>query len=177
MFGMDKPKKTQQYDVKSIEEICSATWEPLYRYVYFKVQNRQEAEDITQEAYVRVLSYSHKGASRPENFIAYLKTTALNVIRDRWRKDKRRGTEVDLETINPLEAAVEDLSEESSRRILIENSLKRLGQDQRRVIELRIIKGFSVAQTAGMMDKTASAIRVLQYRALQTLANILEEND
>jgi len=43
------------------------------------------------------------------------------------------------------------------------------------VIELRIIKGFSVAETAKMMQKSDGAIRVLQYRALKTLAKRLEE--
>ena len=53
MTGSKKSKAYKQDDKKSIEEICSQTWESLYRYVYFRVQNRQEAEDITQEAYVK----------------------------------------------------------------------------------------------------------------------------
>ncbi len=169
-------KRTKENHTKSIEEICSATWEPLYRYVYFRVQNRQEAEDITQEAYVKALSYSHKGAAQPENYIAYLKTIALNVLRDRWRKNKRQGVKVDMERINPSEMAVEDPAVASNQRILIQDALKKLGREQQRVLELRIIKGFSVAQTAGMMNKKENAVRVLQYRALQTLADILDEN-
>ncbi len=35
-------------NLKSVEDICEQTWESLYRYVYYKVQNREEAEDITQ---------------------------------------------------------------------------------------------------------------------------------
>lgn len=48
MTGSKKSKANRQNDKKSIEEIYSQTWETLYRYVYFRVQNRQEAEDITQ---------------------------------------------------------------------------------------------------------------------------------
>lgn len=166
MFGMN---------IKSIEEICDKTWEPLYRYVYYRVQNREEAEDITQEAYVKALSSWQRKGAQPENHIAYLKVTALNIIRDRWRKTKRKGDEVNLELINPLKTAVEDPAEESDGRMYIENALNRLGQQQRRVIEFRIIKGFSVAKTADMMGKTQTAVRVMQYRALQTLADILEE--
>lgn len=47
----------EEKDTDAIEEICSLTWKTVYRFIYFKVQNRQEAEDITQETYVRTLSY------------------------------------------------------------------------------------------------------------------------
>lgn len=163
-------------DTRSIEEICSMTWEPVYRYVYYRVRNREEAEDITQETYVRALARWQKKNLWPDNQIAYLKTTALNIIRDRWRKNKRKGVEVDLEAINPMDIAVEDPSTAAGERLIVENALKKLGRQQQRVIELRIIKGFSVAQTASMMGKTEAAVRVMQYRALQTLADIMDED-
>ncbi|WP_243120828.1 hypothetical protein [Pelotomaculum sp. FP] len=51
--GADELQKIREGDFRSIEQICLATWEPLYRFIYFKVQNREEAEDITQETYVK----------------------------------------------------------------------------------------------------------------------------
>lgn len=42
-------KKAREGDLKSIEEICSETWKPLYRFIYWRVQNREEAEEIVQE--------------------------------------------------------------------------------------------------------------------------------
>jgi RNA polymerase sigma-70 factor (ECF subfamily) len=107
----------------------------------------------------------------------YLKATALNVIRDRWRKTKRKGAEINLEAVNPLETAVESPAEAATLRVMIEDALKKLSEDQRRVIELRIIKGFSVSRTAGMMNKKETTVRVIQYRALQALADILETKD
>jgi RNA polymerase sigma-70 factor (ECF subfamily) len=174
MLGRDKPQKN---DKITMEQICNDTWEEVYCYVYFKVQNREEAEDITQEAYAKALSRWQKEDAGSDNHIGYLKTTALNVIRDRWRKTKRRGVEVDLDAINPLETAVEDPMEHSSTKIMINDALNKLGEEQRRVIELRIIRGYSVAQTAGMMDKKEATIRVIQYRALQALADILDNNE
>jgi RNA polymerase sigma-70 factor (ECF subfamily) len=176
MLRMNKPKDTRKHQEKSIEEICSETWEMLYRYVYFKVQNREEAEDITQEAYVKALSRWQQKAIRPDNHVAYLKTTALNVIRDRWRKTKRKGAEVNLEMVNPLEMAAESYVESSNMRMMVKDALSKLAEDQRRVIDLRIIKGFSVARTAEMMGKKEATVRVIQYRALKALADILDEN-
>ena len=177
MTGSKKSKVYMQNENMSIEDICSQTWETLYRYVYFRVQNRQEAEDITQEAYVKVLSQWEQKAARPDRPMEYLKATALNVIRDRWRKTKRKGAEINLEALNPLETAVESPAEAATLRVMIEDALKKLSEDQRRVVELRIIKGFSVSRTADMMDKKESTVRVIQYRALQALADILENKD
>ncbi|MEN6463089.1 MAG: sigma factor, partial [Syntrophomonas sp.] len=73
-------------DLPFIEQICSATWEPLYRFIYFKVQNREEAEDITQETYVKTLTYLQDHKNPGENPLGFLKTVAMNILRDRWRQ-------------------------------------------------------------------------------------------
>lgn len=161
-------------DPKYIEEICSATWEPLYRFIYYKVQNRQEAEDITQETYVKAIAYLQRGKVNPDKYIGFLKTVALNVLRDIWRKNKRRGKVVNIDAINPIENANEDPAECITQRILIENALDLLKSEQRTVIELRILEGYSVAETAKFMGKKEPTIRVMQHRALQSLATILK---
>ncbi|WP_342507502.1 sigma-70 family RNA polymerase sigma factor [Sporosarcina sp. FSL K6-2383] len=158
----------------SVEEICHATWKPLYRFIYYKVQNREEAEEITQETFVKAIPYLRKGKIHPDKYSGFLKTVALNVLRDRWRKKKRRGINVDIETIHPEVSAVGDATEMSVERIIIEKALSQLQKEQQTVIELRIIKGYSVAETAEIMDKTEVNIRVMQHRALQSLAKILK---
>ncbi|WP_202707992.1 RNA polymerase sigma factor [Sporosalibacterium faouarense] len=177
MFKIGSFKKRQDSALNNIEEICLSTWESLYRYIYYKVQNREEAEDITQETYIKALSYIQKKGTNPDSYIAFFKTVALNIIRDRWRKNKRYGPRVNLELINPSKTAVDDPAENSTQRMLIENALKDLTDEQRRVVELRIISGFSVAETANKMEKTEGAIRVLQYRALKKLAQIIEKDN
>lgn len=161
-------------DYESIEKLCSSTWEPLYRYVYYKVQNREEAEDITQETYVKALSYIQKNNITEEIHIGFLKVVALNIIRDRWRRTKRLGTEIDFELLHPKEVAVEDPADMSAERMLIENALNELNDERRMVVELRILKGYSVAETARIIGKKENTIRVIQYRALKDLANILK---
>lgn len=173
MLDEDILKKAQEGDYKSIEEICTRTWEPLYRFIYFKVQNREEAEDITQETYVKALSFLKKGHEKIEKTIAFLKAVSLNVLRDRWRRHKRRGPDIHLEDVSPDYTAIDDVSDEFATRELIKSALERLGIDQRTVIELRIIKGYSVRETARIMDKKEGTIRVLQYRALQNLESVI----
>lgn len=177
MNAVDKLKKAKQGDLKAIEQLCSATWEPLYRYIYYKVQNREEAEDITQESYVKMLKYFHKHQAAQDNFLGLIKTIALNVIRDRWRQKQRRGTEVHYEDINPVEAAESDHQKAVTQRLQLEKAMAELSADQQAILELRIVKGYSAAETAKLVGKTEAAVRTAQHRALQALAQLLEIND
>lgn len=169
--------KVKEGDLRSIEQICLATWEPLYRFIYYKVQNREEAEDITQETYVKTLTYLQAHEPPRENFLGYMKTVALNALRDRWRQKKRRGITVNFEEINPEETAGEDHQNAIAQRLQLENALAKLSSDQRAVIDLRINKGHSVAETAKLIGKTEAAVRTSQYRALQALSQLLDGND
>lgn len=172
----DKEKSIMRLDdEKSIEELCSDTWEPLYRFVYYKVQNREEAEDITQETYIKAISYIQKNNVKIDKVIGFLKTVSLNVLRDKWRKGKRQGTAINLDDINQEEASVDDTVEDMVQRDVIQNALKQLNEEQRTVIELRILKGYSVADTAKQMNKKEPNVRVLQHRALQNLNKILKD--
>ncbi|MGI6425653.1 MAG: RNA polymerase sigma factor [Tepidanaerobacteraceae bacterium] len=177
MITCDDYKKAVDGDLKAIEKICFATWEPLYRFIYYKVQNREEAEDITQETYVKTLNHLKKNKLPQENFLGFMKTVSLNIIRDRWRKKKRRGVLVNFQEINPEETACSAKENDIAQRLLLESALAKLSQEQQTILDLRIIKGYSVAETAKLLGKTEGAVRTAQYRALQALAKIMDETD
>lgn len=155
---------------KQLSLWCNQTWPELYRYIYNRVQNREEAEDVTQETYMKILAkYSY-----PELLsIAYLKTTALNIIRDRWRRKRTSGTQV------PLEEALLAGENEISKVLdstYIEEALRQLPKDQQTVLELRLINSYSRAETAQKMNKSEDAIRGLQYRAIRKLRELMLNN-
>jgi RNA polymerase sigma-70 factor (ECF subfamily) len=172
----DELKKAKQGDRQAIEKICVATWEPIYRLVYFKVQNREEAEDITQETYVKMLSGLKGNAAPRENLLGFLKTVALNILRDRWRQRKRRGVDIDVEAISPENMACDDHQQVVSLRLEIEDAMAKLTDDQRAVVDLRIINGHSVAETAEVLGKSEVAVRTCQHSALQSLAGLLDRD-
>ncbi|OPY59863.1 MAG: RNA polymerase sigma factor SigX [Pelotomaculum sp. PtaU1.Bin065] len=177
MTSVDALEKAKEGDLKSIEQLCLTTWEPLYRYIYYKVQNREEAEDITQEAYVKTLMHLQEREVPQEKFLGFMKTVALNIFRDRLRQKKRWGIRVNIDEINPEETADADHQQTVNRRLQLENDLAKLSEDQRAVIDLRIIQGYSVADTAKRLGKTEAAVRTSQYRALQSLAQIVDSDE
>lgn len=162
-------------DEKFIEELCRDTWEMLYKYVYFKVQNKEEAEDITQETYIKAITYIKKNNIKVDKIMSFLRFVSLNILRDRWRKGKRQGIVINFDEISPEETAISDPIEHMDQRKVIEDALKLLNEDQRTVVDLRILKGYTVAETAKKMNMVESTVRVLQYRALQKLSKLLKQ--
>jgi len=141
--------------------------------VYYKVQNRQEAEDITQETYVKALSHLQKNDTQIEQFTGFLKTVALNILRTDGVRGNA-GYKCEYRSHKPEETAAEDTAEISAQRELIRKALGSLSEEQRMVVELRILKGYSVTETAKIIDKKETTVRVLQYRALKTLLQYLK---
>jgi RNA polymerase sigma-70 factor (ECF subfamily) len=170
-------RKAAQGESRSIEHICLELWEPLYGFIYYRVQNREEAEDITQDTFVRTLTYCQRHNTQPDNIQAFMKMVALNIIRDGWRQKQRQGKLISFEEAKPLETVAADEQKTIAERMQIENALTQLKPDQKAVLDLRILKGYSVAETAKMLGKSAAAVRVTQYRALQALAQMLDEHD
>lgn len=109
-----------------IEKMCENTWKELYRFIYYKVQNRQEAEDITQETYTRAISYLDKNNIKIIEYSSYLKAISMNIIRDQWRSKQMQGRNVNIEEVNPEELAEEDFANTVNDRTMIEAAMEGL---------------------------------------------------
>ena len=159
--------------MNELEKMCLDTWKDLYRFIYYKVQNKEEAEDISQETYMKAIKHMKKKHPTIENQLGYLKVIALNIIRDKWRKEEKFGNILQIEDVNSKHLKSEDFSDGTVNKAWIDEALQSLSLEQRRIIELRIIKGHSVEETAREMNKKEGTIRVIQFRALKILADFL----
>lgn len=169
-------ERAQCGDRDALNELCRREWRPIYALAYSALGNAAEAQDLTQEAFLRALrslpSYRITGAP----FHAYLKTVALNLIRDGWRK--RRHVTVPLDDAQELPAREvgpegQALAPDERRRLLA--ALEALPQDYGTVIRLRLLDGLSAADVARVMGRSPDAIRQLQHRALSALRATLSE--
>ncbi len=182
--------------METMQQSLPLTWMRLYRFIYSRVQNREEAEDLTQEAYAHV--YGAKvgqaggtgdggdagatgGQTAPANVGSdpYLRTVALNLIRDRWRRQRTHGVQIPLEEdlLEGQAGTIGDFEEDGAvQRAWLQELLGRLPDDYRTVLRLRIVEGFSRAETARRMARTPAAIRGLQFRAVQALRDLMVES-
>ncbi len=159
---MDSPTPPFNYE---LESWYKQTVKKLYFFVYSYVSNREEAEDITQEAYYRCLRLN------PESLppYSYLKQTARNLIIDGYRHRS-----VVQEHLPKLQSDEPSSEEDWVEGAVIRELWEKLPPDYQEVLELRIIQGYSRKETAQIMGRSEDSIRGLQYRALQTLRELKE---
>lgn len=140
---------------------------PIYRFLYSRVGNREDAEDLTGETFLK--ASRQLDVSRPDTSIAaWLFTVARTVLADHWRTYYRSGSRLPFDDLlDHPEASTEPPSmqrRESERRI--EVILRSLPPQHRRVLELRFLHGCSVQEIAQALGTTSGNVKVLQHRAL-----------
>lgn len=153
----------------------------IYRFIYARVGNRPDAEDLTAQVFVRAVEQLDTGRP-PGQVAAWLYRVAHNATADYWRSFYRLplvgadhvapGWEPADETARP--ESTEDSDRSSAR---VQALLRRLPDHYRRVLELRFLERMSVAETARAMGITSGNARVLQYRALRRAALVDESTD
>ena len=157
---------TERLREEAMQNWCRQTWPKLYAYIYRRVQNRQEAEDLTQESYLRIFAHFNGEHGQEPPTCGYMRTVALNLIRDRWRRNQTRGTQLPFEESMLLEEREADRLVD---RNWLECCLSELPDDYRQVLQLRIVEGYSRAETARRMKRTEASVRALQFRAVRAL--------
>jgi len=156
------------------------TYQPaLYRFVYLKVGHREEAEDLTHQAFLS--AWEHIGSFKKQGLpiSSWLYRIARNKVTDHYRTTHTTFSLEDVE--RELATSSEDLAKvfDSTQDIhRLQSALRSLHPDQQDVLILRFVEGLSHNETAHALHKNAGTIRVLQYRALQNLKQQLRsEND
>jgi len=168
--------KAQAGNRDALNDLVSFYWHPIYRFVSYKTESIEDAQELTQETFFRACRSLPNYQKTNATFKTYLSHIALNLIRDFWRKKGRSPTLVDFSDYQ--EPVAEDdqpdvLAVTVERRETICNVLQELPNEQRQVVELRIITGLTVKETALAMNKSEAAIKMLQQRALKSLRVLL----
>lgn len=145
----------------------------VFRYLYYRSVTREDAEDLTSEVFVRVVS-SIKG--QKGYFPAWLIRIAKNLLTDYYRK-RGRSRETSLEEIEePFSDSNKD-TKESLHPDDLRKMLDFLTDEQKEVIILRFIEGNTNEEVAKITNKSVGAIKALQFRALTALREILKKEE
>ncbi|WP_422751108.1 ECF subfamily RNA polymerase sigma factor, BldN family [Micromonospora sp. WMMD1219] len=153
----------------------------VFRFVYFRVGNRQLAEDLTSDTFLRALKRIGSFTWQGRDLGAWLVTIARNLVADHFKSGRYR---LEVTTGDVLDADREDRGPEGSpeaavvehiTNVALLTAVKQLNPEQQECIVLRFLQGFSVAETARAMGKNEGAIKALQYRAVRALARLLPD--
>ena len=142
--------------------------EIVYAFIYARVGNRADAEDLTQQVAMKAIPRLRQGA--PASAIrGYLFATARSVLGGFW--STRLGlSEAELHEDLALALPPSPPSEESADTV--QQILAQLSDNYRRVLELRFLHGYSLKEVAAEMNSTVGAIKVMQLRALRAAAKV-----
>jgi RNA polymerase sigma-70 factor (ECF subfamily) len=149
--------------------------DPVYRFIYYRVNDRGLAEDFTSETFLRALRRISTINYQGRDIGAWFMTIARNIVFDHSKSAQYR---LELSTADFLEPNQREPSTESTVLAQLSNerllqAVNRLGEEQKECIVLRFLSGLSVAETAEVMGKNDGAIKALQHRAVQRLASMI----
>lgn len=151
----------------------------VFRYLYARLGQREMAEDLTADVFVRLLQnlprFRVNGARPVASFSAFVYRVAGNLLTDQYRKQKHREHQDIDDQPNLADRRPEPLAQtttaENSRELM--NAMAKLGSEQQAVLRYRFGDEFSVLEVAEIMGKTTGAIKALQHRAIASLRRIL----
>lgn len=148
----------------------------IYRFVYFKVSNHEEAEDITSEVFLKTWHYIQE-RKEVQSFSGLLYRIARNCVIDLYRaKSIKRETplneEIERGDGGAWYRALEITAE--SERVL--GALKKLKQEYREIITLRYVDELELAEISAIMEKGPVAVRVTLHRAIKKIKQILDQD-
>lgn len=154
----------------------------LYRFIYFKIGNREEAEDLCSAVFLKTWNYIVRdGLKDCKTLKALLYKIARNSIIDHYRKNKG-GKTISLDRGNEIAIIDENQNIEKSMDLktdifVLETKLPELKDEYREVIILRFANELSIKEIADILDKPKGGVRVLIFRALRALKEILEKDE
>lgn len=160
-------------DRAALDQLCRGNWLPVYRAVCRWADTPAEAEDLTQEVFLRALQALEDVRDPAILYRAYLLRIARNLVIDRWRARQVAPAAVPYLSDHDLPDAADPgpeettISRDEQRRVLA--AIDRLPDAYSDVLRLRILCGRTAAEVGELTGQTANAIRQLQFRALAAL--------
>lgn len=138
----------------------------VFRLCLAKVSSREEAKDLSQEAFVKVWERLSRGGDRIHNLRAFLFTVARNLIKDYYKR-KKPVLARDLP-----EGAMEDVPVASDAATMSETrmafeAIRGLPADYAQVLTLHLIEGYGVGEIAEMLGERPNTISVRMKRGLE----------
>ena len=166
---MNEDNKIEPMFLKLYEEYADA----IFRHCYFRINNREEATDLTQEVFMKVWRYMANG-EKIDNHRALFYKMANNSVIDYYRRKKP----VSLDSLN--EAGF-DMASNDHQKInnLVEAKqvaqfLNKLEPDYKQALTMRYIDDLSVQEIADILGERENTVSVRIHRGLEKIKNLIE---
>ncbi len=171
-------KKAQNGDGDSFGKIYEIFIERIYRYIYLKVSNKEESEDLTQQVFIKAWNGISDFKFQRNPFSSWLYSIARNTVIDFYRKKKpdfSLDEEIKIDILYEIDINEKLINKEQLNKIM--KKIYQLPEEQKELLILHFIEDLSYDEIAKIMKKTPLNLRVLQHRALNRLKKELENSN
>lgn len=154
----------------------------IYRYVFYRVGNVEDAEDLTARVFARALKHIHNYNDRGVPFTAWLYRIAHNVVAN-FHRDNSRRPSVPLDEVESLREPASQVdhtdedqridSERDRQRLL--RAIRMLPEERQHLVVLKFVEQLQNAEIGQIMNRSEGAIKSLYHRTLLQLREIMNE--
>ncbi len=163
-------------DPEAFGELYERYVDRIYNYIYYRVGNAHDAEDLTARLFYRVLKALPRYVDRGAPFASWLYRIAHNLVAN-FHRDRRRRPSLsidDLPLISNWREAPEQVAEQHDEERTLWQAINALSEDRRELLTMKFGEGLSNAQIGNLMGRTEGAIKSLYHRTLISLREELE---
>jgi RNA polymerase sigma-70 factor (ECF subfamily) len=166
-------------DKKAFVKAYDIYVDDIYRFIYFKVSQKEEAEDITSQVFLKVWNFIQDSKLGEYNSLKpLLYQVARNAVIDYYRKKQNdisldagaKNFDIVDEKQNPAKAMNIDLD-----MGLVTEALNKLKDEYKEVLVLKYLNELETKEIAKILNKSRANVRVLIYRATSALKKVLED--
>jgi RNA polymerase sigma-70 factor (ECF subfamily) len=148
----------------------------IYNYIYYRVGNQHDAEDLTARTFYRALDHINRYVNRGAPFSAWLYRIAHNLVAN-WHRDQSRRKIISLEDIK-LRVQRRDgphqMAEQKEEKDELLVAIRRLPPDRQQLLILKLVEGMSNAEIGEVMGRSEGAIKSLYHRTLLSLREMFD---
>ena len=159
-------KRIVEGDKEALAELYERWFDKVWRFCYWQVGNREEAEDLTEEVFLKMIK-SLKSWEKRGSFKSWLWGIARNTVKDFFRKKYRLKT-VRLEDWMTRE----EKKPAKSFKKEVAALLAKLPERYQQVLRLRFLRGYTLKEVAVELGVSLANAKVLQYRAIKKLQQL-----
>lgn len=161
--------RARQGDREAFADLYQRYLPMIYAYVRARVFDDHDAEDLTEQVFLRAYESLHRYRRRGWPYSAFLYRIARNLLVDHIRQARPElPVEAAEDRASDARLVDETLIQREARRHL-QAALQRLPQDYQEVIRLRLLLSLPTSTVAAWLGRSEGAVRVLLYRAVQAL--------
>lgn len=158
-------------DPNAFAPLYATYFDPIYRYCYLRLHHRELAADAASQTFLKALAGI--GGFRSGSFKSWLYAIARNVTIDMQRAARPQVELTHAELVHDHAPTPEEHALRSDEQRRLWHALEQLTEEQREVLELRLA-GLTGQEIAGSTQRSLSATKSIQFRALSRLRTILE---